>query len=402
MKATTTQKLSKGAQGKAQSSEILESSAQSNASAEKLKAKKSTNDKKTNTPKEVKEPSSHKPQAKNTQHKQEEGTLPQSDVKGEILKEPKAKAMDISKLGEHVGNENQTSAEDVLQGVDSIEEKSQKGSKPQLAQEKMGKNLLAQALAGAEMIENNEEGKKDKKSKVSAKKSKPKAQEGTQEIKQEAKIEAKTEAKLESKLHPSEDSMPSLEEQEIHEQIAPKMGRKKAQKNKESESAESKSPAQKEKHTSEVLSAQNTQRTQILYRSHLARESVRNFAQTLREEIANYKPPVTKLSIELNPQNLGALELTISKKGKDLHVQVISNPTAIGLFMQNQTDFKANLTQMGFANVDLSFSDGGGASKRESGEQNPPSRGGEEEGNKNGLEDSQMATQMNIVLPKYA
>lgn len=406
LKATATKKLlqTKGAQDKAQSSEILESQEQSkgHASAEKSKAKKTANDKKTNLPKEP-NVKSDKSQAKSTQNKQEEGVLPQGDVKGEILKEPKSKVMDISKLSENAKNENQESVEDVLQVADSMEEKSQKSLKPQLAQEKISKNILAQALAGAEMIESSEEGKRDKKPKVSTKKSKPKIQEGIHEIK--IKQEAKTEAKLESKLSLSEDSMLSIEEQEMHEEITPKMGRKKAQKNKESDNLESsKSSTQKEKHTSEVLSPQNTQRIQILYRSHLARESVRNFTQSLREEIINYKPPVTKLSIELNPQNLGALELTISKKGKDLHVQVISNPTAIGLFMQNQTDFKANLTQMGFENVDLSFSanDGGGASKREFGDQNPSSQGGEEEGNKNSLEDSQMVTQMNIVLPKYA
>lgn len=402
LKAAGAKKLlqAKDTQGKAQFSEILESREESkrNVSAEKSKAKKSA-DKKTNM---VKEPSvkSSRPQAKRTQNKQEEGALSQGDTKGDILKEPKNKVIDSLKSGEKMMNEYQENAEDFLQIVDSMEEKIQKTSKPQLAQEKMGKNILAQALAGAEMTEGNEEGKKDKKSKVSMKKSRLKTQEGIQETKQDAK---KIEAKFESKLNLNEDSMLSIQEQEKHEEITPKMGRKKTQKNKDSDDLESKSLTQKEKHSNEALSAQNTQRAQILYRSHLARESVRNFAQNLREEIANYKPPVAKLSIELNPQNLGVLELTISKKGKDLHVQVISNPTAIGLFIQNQTDFKANLIQMGFENVDLSFSanDGGGG-KREFGEQNPSSQGGDEEGNKNSLEDSHMATQMNIVLPKYA
>lgn len=409
LKATTLKKSlqGKGGQDKTPINEILESQEQSkgHVSSEKSKAKKTANDKKANASKEVKEADikSNKPQAKSAQDKQGDGDAPRGDMKGEILKEPKNKAMDTARLGENARNETQEQESvNSFQALDAVEEKSQKTLKPQLAQEKMSKNILAQALAGAEMTEmaeGNEEGKKEKKSKISTKKSKLVAQEELRDTKQDVKMGER----LELKLNPNEDSALSLEEQEIHEEITPKMGRKKAQKNKESDSLETKSST-KEKHSSEVLSAQNAQKTQILYRSHLARESVRNFAQSLREEIINYKPPVTKLSIELNPQNLGALELTISKKGKDLHIQVISNPTAIGLFVQNQTDFKANLTQMGFENVDLSFSanDGGGAGKREFAGQNPSSQGGEEEGNKNSLEDSQMATQMNIVLPKYA
>lgn len=188
-------------------------------------------------------------------------------------------------------------------------------------------------------------------------------------------------------------------------------GGKKKSKEKEREKEEGikESKTAQRSHT-ESTAAREAQRTQILYRSSLARESVRNFAQSLREEILNYKPPITKLSLELNPQNLGTLELTITKKGKDLHVQVISNSAAIGLFMQNQTDFKNNLAQIGFENVDLSFSanDGGGGKNQGSQGENSSQNDGfsessEPEGNKNSLEElSSGQMQMNIVLPKYA
>ncbi|MCH5313666.1 MAG: flagellar hook-length control protein FliK [Helicobacter sp.] len=168
------------------------------------------------------------------------------------------------------------------------------------------------------------------------------------------------------------------------------------------ESKTQKSVAQKQ--SAELSQTKESTRSQILYRSALARENMRNFAQTLREEILNYKPPLTKLSMELNPRNLGTLELTITKKGKDLHVQVVSNATAVGLFLQNQVDFKNNLAQVGFDNVDLSFSTsdkGSGGNQRE---QNASQNGHYEKGNKNSLEDSQESeiNVMNITLPKYA
>ena len=118
----------------------------------------------------------------------------------------------------------------------------------------------------------------------------------------------------------------------------------------------------------------------------------------------NYKPPITKLSLELNPQNLGTLELTITKKGKDLHIQVVSNATAVGLFLQNQVDFRNNLAQVGFENVDLSFSsnENGGGNKGQNGGNSTPQEQ-QQEGNKNSLEDSQNEINvMHITLPKYA
>ena len=157
----------------------------------------------------------------------------------------------------------------------------------------------------------------------------------------------------------------------------------------------------------EINQTKESSRSQILYRSAMAKENIRTFAQTLREEIANYKPPLTKLSMELNPRNLGTLELTITKKGKDLHVQVVSNATAMGLFLQNQVDFRNNLTQVGFNNVDLSFStneNGSGNGGRENGQNTSQDNANTEKGNKNSLEDSQNGevNVMHITLPKYA
>ena len=111
-------------------------------------------------------------------------------------------------------------------------------------------------------------------------------------------------------------------------------------------------------------------------------------------------PPITKLSLELNPQNLGALELTISKKGKDLQVQVVSNPTAINLFVNNQAELRANLAQMGFSNVDLNFSQNGANSgqKHQQGRRNQRQAYQASEGNENGLESHTMV----ITIPQYA
>lgn len=173
-------------------------------------------------------------------------------------------------------------------------------------------------------------------------------------------------------------------------------------------------PSVKEKTAIKESSAQNAQTTQNMqptrthtitpfaYRTALARESVRNFATNLYQEIQNYKPPLTKITLELNPQNLGTLEVSISKKGKDLHVQVHSNQQAIALFMQNQTDLRTNLAQIGFENVDLSFSESGGGNAKQ-GQHNQDSNLAR---NENGLEnddtDANMPNIMYLRIPRYA
>lgn len=152
--------------------------------------------------------------------------------------------------------------------------------------------------------------------------------------------------------------------------------------------------------TTNITPTMQTIKPDIFYKSVLARQSVYNFASQLTQEVLNYKPPITKLSLELNPQNLGTLELTISKNGKDLQVQVISNPTAINLFINNQVELRNNLAQMGFNNVDLSFSQNNANSgqKRQQGHRNQAQTYNAHQGNENSLETHTMF----MTIPQYA
>lgn len=87
-----------------------------------------------------------------------------------------------------------------------------------------------------------------------------------------------------------------------------------------------------------------------------------HFSDRLRDAITNYRPPVTKISLELNPQNLGSVELTIAKNGDKLSVQISSNQSALQLIMQNTQDFKNALGNLGFQNVEIDFKDNQGNS----------------------------------------
>ncbi|WP_143433512.1 flagellar hook-length control protein FliK [Helicobacter suis] len=51
----------------------------------------------------------------------------------------------------------------------------------------------------------------------------------------------------------------------------------------------------------------------------------------LRQELLDFKPPITKLSIELNPDNLGKVEVVIQQVGKNIQVSVASSPPVSAL-----------------------------------------------------------------------
>ena len=88
---------------------------------------------------------------------------------------------------------------------------------------------------------------------------------------------------------------------------------------------------------------------------HKAKESIKHFATDLKEAVENYKPPISKLSMELHPKELGKVEVTIVHRGDNLQIQINSNNTAVGFFHSTQQELRQNLINMGFTDVNMSF-----------------------------------------------
>jgi len=88
---------------------------------------------------------------------------------------------------------------------------------------------------------------------------------------------------------------------------------------------------------------------------HKAKESIKHFATGLKEAVENYKPPVSKLSMELHPKELGKVEVTIVHRGDNLQIQINSNNTAVGFMHSQQQELRQNLINMGFTDVNMSF-----------------------------------------------
>ncbi len=105
-------------------------------------------------------------------------------------------------------------------------------------------------------------------------------------------------------------------------------------------------------------SAQNTQASDKTSdnKSIAPKETIKHFTQQLKQEIQEYKPPMSKISMDLFPKELGKVEVTIQKVGKNLKVSVISHNNSLQTFLDNQQDLKNSLNALGFEGVDLSFS----------------------------------------------
>lgn len=128
---------------------------------------------------------------------------------------------------------------------------------------------------------------------------------------------------------------------------------------KEETTKEASDNKEKTKETSNsAQSAQNAQASDKTSenKSVTPKETIKHFTQQLKQEIQEYKPPMSRISMDLFPKELGKVEVVIQKVGKNLKVSVISHNNSLQTFLDNQQDLKNSLNALGFEGVDLSFS----------------------------------------------
>ena len=134
----------------------------------------------------------------------------------------------------------------------------------------------------------------------------------------------------------------------------------------------------------------------------IQQNSVRTFAAQMVEKISEFKPPVTRVNLQLHPAELGEVNITMIARANNLHVNVTSANATMALFLQNQAEFKANLVNMGFSDIQMSFSDHKeGSNAQHSGNKAKKSYESDEDGVMiNEFEGSGEST-LEIVLPRY-
>lgn len=137
-----------------------------------------------------------------------------------------------------------------------------------------------------------------------------------------------------------------------------------------------------------------------------AKATINSFASTLKEQVQEYKPPIMKLSLSLNPKELGNVDVTLLSRGNSLQINLASNNQAMQLFAQNAAEFKNALANMGFDNVEMNFNSHGDQSGQSQGNQDRETQRGFKyyaDGDLNfSLEELESLNSIDLVIPQYA
>ena len=87
-----------------------------------------------------------------------------------------------------------------------------------------------------------------------------------------------------------------------------------------------------------------------------AKQTIKKFSSDLNEAVKDYKPPISKISIEMNPKEIGKVEVTLIHRGENLQIKINSNTAQTLNFIQtHQNELKQNLINMGYSEVNMSF-----------------------------------------------
>ena len=138
-----------------------------------------------------------------------------------------------------------------------------------------------------------------------------------------------------------------------------------------------------------------------------AKQMVKYLSQDVKTAIEDYKSPFTRVKVQLNPQKLGEVDLTVVQRGKNLHINISSNNTAINTLSMNANELRTQLTNNGINNASLNFNNSSqngeqNASQQQQNRQNE--RKADEEYNyfANEEQNEEVLSSLEIVVPSYA
>lgn len=135
-----------------------------------------------------------------------------------------------------------------------------------------------------------------------------------------------------------------------------------------------------------------------------AAQSMRYFATDLKGAVENYKPPFTRLTMTLNPEKLGEVEVTLVQRGNNVHVNIQSNNTgSVAFLAHNATELKSQLAHQGITNATINFMSGGEGQTQNQGQQQPQQNRFRAYESLKDLElnDEQLSA-LEIIIPHYA
>jgi hypothetical protein len=97
-----------------------------------------------------------------------------------------------------------------------------------------------------------------------------------------------------------------------------------------------------------------------------AKQMIKYLSSDIKQTIDEYKSPFTRVKLQLNPQRLGEVDVTVVQRGNNLHVNLSSNNAAINTLALHANELRQQLQNSGINNATLNFnnqSDNGGGSQ---------------------------------------
>jgi flagellar hook-length control protein FliK len=111
-----------------------------------------------------------------------------------------------------------------------------------------------------------------------------------------------------------------------------------------------------EKKATQPVTAAAVQKENLEVKINEAKQMVRHLVGEIKEAVQNYKPPFTRIKIQLNPVKLGEVDVTMVQRGNNVHINISSNTAAVTTLAQNATELRTQLSQNGMGNATMNFS----------------------------------------------
>jgi flagellar hook-length control protein FliK len=139
-----------------------------------------------------------------------------------------------------------------------------------------------------------------------------------------------------------------------------------------------------------------------------AKQMTKYLSQDVKTAIDDYKSPFTRVKVQLNPQRLGEVDLTIVQRGKNLHINLSSNNAAINALAMNANDLKEQLNNNGIQNASLNFNNSSQSGEQAASQQQQQHHHSEQEASEeynyftSQEENEEILSSLEIVVPHYA
>ena len=139
-----------------------------------------------------------------------------------------------------------------------------------------------------------------------------------------------------------------------------------------------------------------------------AKQMTKYLSQDVKTAIEDYKSPFTRVKVQLNPQRLGEIDLTIIQRGKNLHINLSSNNAAINALSMNANDLKVQLQNNGINNASLNFNNSSQNGEQAASGQQQQHQHREKEASEeynyftSQEENEEILSSLEIVVPHYA